>query len=92
MAEGRGKMADRARAKAKRPTTRRRTDGRGGATQTADRSAQRIKSLEQEREQLKAQLADAEKRISQLEASRAETVNRIDRVLDSLHNVLESGA
>lgn len=93
MAEGRVKMAERSRAKAKAPATRRRrNEGRAAASQTADRSTQRIKTLESERESLKAQLADAEARISQLEASRAETVNRIDWVLDSLHNVLEKGA
>ena len=95
VAEGRVEMAERARAKAKRPATthRRRTEGRTASTaQTADHSAQRIKTLERESERLKAALAEAEERIARLEANRAETVDRIDWVLDSLHNVLESSA
>ena len=41
---------------------------------------------------LKADLVEAVERIERLEESRREAVNRIDWVLDSLHNVLETGA
>jgi uncharacterized coiled-coil DUF342 family protein len=86
-------MAVRARSKGKRPTAPRRRSGAIGATsQSSEWYAQRVKALEQERDRLKAQLAEAEERIGRLEESRTETVNRIDWVIDSLHNVLENGA
>jgi uncharacterized coiled-coil DUF342 family protein len=52
--------------------------------------AQRTKALEAERDRLKADLVEAVERIGRLEESRTEAVNRIDWVLDSLHNVLET--
>jgi prefoldin subunit 5 len=54
--------------------------------------AQRIKTLEAERDRLKSDLDEALERIGRLEQTRTEAVNRIDWVLDSLHNVLETGA
>lgn len=83
-------MAERATRKVKRSAPPRRTEGIGATS--AERNAQRIKSLERERDRLKSQLAEAEARIARLEESRAEAVNRIDWVIDSLHNVLENGA
>jgi uncharacterized coiled-coil DUF342 family protein len=52
----------------------------------------RIKSLEKERDRLKAQLEVAGERITSLEQGRDEVVNRIDWVIDSLHNAIESEA
>ena len=89
-------MAERAPRKVKRAAASRRTDADGAAPAPApgasDRYAQRVKALERERDRLKSQLAEAEARIVRLEESRAEAVNRIDWVIDSLHNVLENGA
>ena len=87
-------MAERAAPKAKRTAASRRTDAASVAPAPGapDRSAQRVKALERERDRLKTQLAEAETRIARLEESRAEAVNRIDWVIDSLHNVLENGA
>jgi uncharacterized coiled-coil DUF342 family protein len=85
-------MAERAREKGKRAAARRRNGAVGASTQPADHYSQRIKSLERERDRLKAELTEARERISRLEASRTEVVNRIDWVIDSLHNVLETGA
>jgi predicted nucleic acid-binding Zn-ribbon protein len=87
-------MAVRARAKGKRQTTARRhaSGGLGVPTHSAEWYAQRIKTLEAERDRLKSELVEAEERIGRLEESRTEAVNRIDWVLDSLHNVLETGA
>ena len=79
-------MAERVTRKGKRPAARRAV----AAFDSADRQGQRIKSLERER--LKTQLAEANERIAALEQRRAEAVNRIDWVIDSLHNVLENGA
>jgi hypothetical protein len=87
-------MAERAARKVKRTAASRRTDAADATPASAgpDRYAQRIKALERERDRLKTQLAEAEARIARLEESRAEAVNRIDWVIDSLHNVLENGA
>ncbi|MFA9550568.1 MAG: hypothetical protein ACERIL_05810 [Hyphomicrobium sp.] len=52
----------------------------------------RIKSLEKERDRLKVQLGVAGERITSLEQGRDDVVNRIDWVIDSLHNAIESGA
>ena len=87
-------MAERAARKVKRAAESRRTDAdiAAPAPGASDRHAQRVKALERERDRLKTQLAEAETRIARLEESRAEAVNRIDWVIDSLHNVLENGA
>jgi uncharacterized coiled-coil DUF342 family protein len=66
--------------------------GLGVPSQSVEWYAQRIKALEAERDRLKADLGEAEERIGRLEESRTEAVNRIDWVIDSLHNVLQSGA
>ncbi len=81
-------MGERVTRKGKRPAARR----AAVPFDSADRQGQRIKSLERECERLKAQLAEANERITALEQRRAEAVNRIDWVLDSLHNVLENGS
>jgi len=85
-------MAVQARTKSKRQTaTRRRAPGGiGMPPQSVEWYAQRIKTLETERDRLKAELVEAVGRIERLEESRTEAVNRIDWVLDSLHNVLET--
>lgn len=49
----------------------------------------RIRALEAERDRLMAELAAARTRISDLERSREQIVNRIDWVIDSLHSLLE---
>lgn len=84
-------MAERVPRKGKRPAPRRAGERPSAGSDAAERLAQRIKSLERERDRLKAQLAEANGRVAQLEQRRAEAVNRIDWVIDSLHNVLESG-
>jgi predicted RNase H-like nuclease (RuvC/YqgF family) len=52
----------------------------------------RIKFLEKERERLKARLEVAGERTASLEQGRDDVVNRIDWVIDSLHNAIESEA
>jgi small-conductance mechanosensitive channel len=42
-----------------------------------------------ENTRLKAELAEALERIADLEVKHAELVNRIDRVLDSLHKIVD---
>ena len=84
-------MAQRKAKKAKRPAKR------PGRTAKAPSEAKlkleaRIKSLEKERDRLKAQLDVAGARIASLERGRDEVVNRIDWVIDSLHNAIEGKA
>lgn len=50
-----------------------------------------LAQLERERNELRTQLAAAEARIAVLESQRVEALNRIDWVIDSIHNVLERG-
>ncbi len=87
-------MAVRARSKGKRQAAgRRRTSGGLGVpSHSVEWYAQRIKALEAERDRLKAELGEAEERLGRLEESRTEAVNRIDWVINSLHNVLENSA
>lgn len=85
-------MAQRVTRKGKRPAPRRAGERAVAAFNSAERQGQRIKSLERESERLKTQLAEANERIAALEQRRAEAVNRIDWVLDLLHNVLENGS
>lgn len=84
-------MAQRKAKKAKRPAKRpsRTTKAPSEAKLTLET---RIKSLEKERDRLKAQLEVAGERITSLEQGRDEVVNRIDWVIDSLHNTIESEA
>jgi uncharacterized coiled-coil DUF342 family protein len=84
-------MVQRASTKSKRPT-RRPAATRVAREDSGDRSSSRVKALERDRDRLTAQLQEAHERIARLEESRAEAVNRIDWVIDSLHNVLEKGA
>ena len=68
------------------------TTGSAPVTDLAQSAASRIKTLERENTRLQQQLEEANERISRLEESRTEAVNRIDWVIDSLHNILEKSA
>lgn len=59
------------------------------AEQSRRSPSQEISRLEQERDALKAELEAAKARIAELERSRELIVNRIDWVIDSLHNLTE---
>lgn len=86
-------MAERDTRKGKRQAAPPRPKGRHGAPAEAKPNASaRFEALQRERDQLKAQLADAQALITKLEQARDEAVNRIDWAIDSLHNVLESDA
>ena len=84
-------MAERATKKSKRPA-RRSVSKRTRESDSSEQSSSRIKALERDCDRLRTQLEEAQERIARLEEGRSETVNRIDWVLDSLHNVLEKGA
>lgn len=49
----------------------------------------KIKSLQVERDKLNSELKSAHLRIAELEAAHKDAVNRIDWVIDSLHNIVE---
>jgi hypothetical protein len=92
-------MAQRASQKSKRqaPPPRQRA-GRATPAETKRNDTKlngqvaRLESAEQERDQLKAQLAEAQATIAKLEQARDAALGRIDWAIDSLHNVLESEA
>jgi hypothetical protein len=92
-------MAQRASQKSKRqaPPARQRA-GRAAPVETkrADTKLNgqvaRLEMAERDRDQLKAQLAEAQATIAKLQQARDEAVSRIDWAIDSLHNVLESDA
>lgn len=84
-------MAERAVKKSKR-TGRRSSTARPAPADSVDLSASRVKALERDCDRLTVQLQEAQERIALLEESRREAVNRIDWVIDSLHNVLGKGA
>lgn len=53
-------------------------------------AVQRLAALERECERLEVELAEAKARIAALEEQRKAVVNRIDWMIDSLHNLIES--
>lgn len=86
-------MAQRVTQKGKRQAAPpRQRSGRAAPADPKRNALGRLEALERERDALKAQLADAQVNIVQLEKARDEAVNRIDWAIDSLHNLLESDA
>lgn len=87
-------MAQRDREKVKR-TAARPADSAAGSASAAgladavQRLEARAKTLERERDSLKSELEAAQARIRRLEETRAEAVNRIDWVIDSLQNIVD---
>jgi hypothetical protein len=86
-------MAQRVSQKGKRqaPPPRQRS-GRAAPADPRRNGEARLEAAESERDQLKAQLAEAQAVIAKLEQARDEALSRIDWAIDSLHNVLESDA
>lgn len=84
-------MAERVTQKSKRQATPPRKSARA-APAKPKRADGRIEALERECDLLKSQLAEAQAQIAKLEKAREDAVNRIDWTIDSLHNLLESGA
>lgn len=72
----------------------RRTPGRAAAGNNHSETGvavleERATALERERDQLKAELAAARAEIARLEGQRKDVANRIDWLIDSLHNIVE---
>ncbi len=84
-------MVERVSRKSKRPAVAPVQRGRSVRAEPKP-NAGRLEAVERERDQLKAQLADAQALIGKLQQARDEAVIRIDWAIDSLHNVLESDA
>ncbi len=84
-------MAQRVQSKAKRATTGRASATDSPAVGKAATADARFRALEAERDRLKAELETAKAEIQRLEQARADIANRIDWVIDSLHNILEGG-
>lgn len=83
-------MAQREREKAKRGAARP-AETTASTSDVVQRLEARTKALERERDALKAELELARARVAVLEESRSQAVNRIDWVIDSLHNLSERG-
>lgn len=77
-------MAQREQEKAKR-TAARPKDGTAAIADTVQRLEARAKALE-------AELEVARARIAHLESNRNQVANRIDWVIDSLHNLIDKSA
>lgn len=76
----------RGRTSAARASTRTARPEAGAAAKSA---AEALAELERERNELRTRLDAAEARIQLLESQRLDVLNRIDWVIDSIHNVLE---
>ncbi len=74
------------RAAAARASSRSTRTGSSAASKTR---VSELEQLERERNDLRTRLEVAEARIRLLESQRLEVLNRIDWVIDSIHNVLE---
>jgi uncharacterized protein (DUF3084 family) len=82
-----GFMVQRERTKAKRVTARP-EDESADLSDVVNRLETRTKSLELERDTLKAELEAARARIAALEAARDQVVGKIDGMIDSLNSVV----
>jgi len=74
--------------KSKRPVARK-AAGQSDLASAVERLEGRISALQAERDGLVAELKAARARVGELEALQKDTVNRIDWVIDSLHNLVE---
>lgn len=84
-------MAQRVQNKAKRATIGRASANDSPAVGKSASLGERCRMLEAERDRLKVELETAKAEIQRLEQARADIANRIDWVIDSLHNILEGG-
>lgn len=84
-------MAPREPQKAKRPAPKKKA-GPAQLAASVERLEGKLKALQDERDKLKSDLKVALTRIGELEATQTDAVNRIDWVIDSLHNIVEDKA
>ena len=93
-------MAPRAPQKAKSPTAKPPAKRRAPAkvekkasaaelTRALERLETKVMGLQQERDALASELETVRAKMRQLEEAQTDAVNRIDWVIDSLHNILE---
>lgn len=74
--------------KAKRAAPRK-AAAKSDLSSAVERLEAKITALQSERDTLNSELKEARARIAELEAANKDAVNRIDWVIDSLHNILE---
>ena len=84
-------MAPREPQKAKRSAPKKKA-GPSQLAASVERLEGKLKALQDERDKLKSDLKVALTRIGELEATQTDAVNRIDWVIDSLHNIVEDKA
>ncbi len=87
-----GKAAARKTAAAKPKTAAKAGTAKAKPTEALDKAMARLEgevaTLRQERDALASDLAAARERIAALESTHEQAINRIDWVIDSLHNVM----
>jgi len=85
-------MAERAKPRQKRTTAKKKSDDSSAALASAvEQLETKMRALKRERDSLRKELGLAKTRIKELEQANTQAVNRIDWVIDSLHNLLEDG-
>ncbi len=78
---------DTSRAKKRAPAAPRPRPAGKSLTRPTNAPADKIAALEAERDQLTVELKEAYRRIAALEQAREQALNRIDWVINSLHNL-----
>lgn len=93
---GKGAMAERGKKKAAPPARKSKKNSSAAKSQTAHKqsapetsqmSRKRLEKIERERDDALSRLAVAEQRIQDLESCQEQVINRIDWLIDSLHNM-----
>lgn len=82
-------MAPREKAKTPKKPAARKASGKSDLSAAVERLEGKLKVLQGERDGLQEELKTARARIAELEALQKDAVNRIDWVIDSLHNLVE---
>ncbi|KUO67597.1 MAG: hypothetical protein APF80_12635 [Alphaproteobacteria bacterium BRH_c36] len=85
-------MATRETPKKSKPAAPRKAAAKSDLSSAVERLEAKINSLQAERDALNNELKAARARIGELEAAHKDAVNRIDWVIDSLHNIVEEKA
>ncbi|MBU1213301.1 MAG: DUF4164 family protein [Alphaproteobacteria bacterium] len=82
-------MATRETPKKSKQGAARKSAAKSDLSSAVERLEAKIVALQAERDTLNSELKAARVRIGELEAAHKDAVNRIDWVIDSLHNILE---
>ncbi len=85
-------MTERAKPRQKRTTAKKKPEANAAALgKVVEQLDSKMRALRRERDNLRKELEKSKSTIKELEAANTQAVNRIDWVIDSLHNLLEDG-